>query len=388
MFANLQNRIYAIDIVRGIVMIIMALDHTRELIHVDFPKNDPLDYNTTTPVLFFTRWITHICAPVFVFLSGTSAYLSILKENNLAKSRRFLIKRGLWLILLEFTVICFGIFNDIHFNTFLFQVVGAIGFGFIILGLLLSLNAKTIAGIGIALIALHNLLDWAPDSIKAMARISILPGAVPLDASRILIIGYPPIPWLGIMLTGFGCGILFLKERSVRKKIFIQIGISALAVFALLRLSNLYGNPTPWEVKQNTLFTILSFFDLSKYPPSLLFDLLFIGIMFLLFVLFDKEKPSRTGNLLKVYGSVPLFYYIIHWFVMHAIKYVILYIQGYSYKDLAFGFDLGRAKGENGLPLWGVYIVWLMVITIMYPVCKKYSDYKSRNKQNAWLKYL
>jgi uncharacterized membrane protein len=388
MFANLQKRIDAIDIVRGIVMIIMALDHTRELIHIDFPKNDPLDYNTTTPILFFTRWITHLCAPVFVFLSGVSAYLSILKQNNLAKSRSFLIKRGLWLIFLELTLICFGIFNDIHFNTFLFQVIGAIGFGFVILGLLLSLNAKTIAGIGIAIIALHNLLDFAPDSIRTMARITVLPGAIPLGGSRILIIGYPPVPWLGLMLTGFGCGILFLKERSVRKKIFIQIGCFALVIFALLRLSNIYGNPTPWETKQNTVFTILSFFDLSKYPPSLLFDLLFIGMMFLLLTLFDKEKTSRVDNFLKVYGSVPLFYYIIHWFVIHTIKYVILYTQGYTYKDLAFGFDLGRARGENGLPLWGVYIIWLIVVMIMYPLCKKYSDYKVRNKQNAWLKYL
>lgn len=387
MFANIQQRIQTIDIVRGIVMIIMALDHSRDLFHLDFLKNDPLDYNTTHPFLFFTRWITHLCAPVFVFLSGVSVYLNVLKENSIAKSRSFLIKRGLWLIFLEFTVIGFAIFFDIEFKFLFFQVIGAIGFGFIVLGLLLFLDAKVITAIGLLILLTHNLLDFAPDNIKAGASVFFLPVFIPISEVRVLGVGYPLIPWMAIMFVGFGSGILFLKNQDVRKKIFSQLGLLLLIAFVVIRFLNVYGNQSPWEEKQSTIFTILSFLDLTKYPPSLLFSMFFLGIMFFLLYLFDKKHYNKFDAILKVYGSVPLFYYVLHWIVLHFIQFIMLKFQGFSFSEM-LDVEMGRPREPNGLNLTGVYIVWIIVIILLYPICKAFSNYKAKNKHKSWLRFI
>lgn len=387
MFANIQQRIYSIDIVRGIVMIIMALDHVRDLIHLDYPLKDPLDFNTTTPALFLTRIVTHLCAPTFVFLTGVSTYLSILKENNLKKSRSFLIKRGLWLVFLELTVISFLIFCNINFDLFLFQVIGAIGICYLILALLLSLNAKTITAIGLTIVLFHNLLDFLNPAYQTYFSGSFLIGGFPLGDKRFLAIGYPPIPWLGILMVGFGSGILFLKEQALRKKLFYKIGAGMLLAFIIIRFMNVYGNATPWEVKSTPVFTILSFFDLTKYPPSLLFDLCFLGIMFLLLGFFEKQSYPKWTNIVLVFGSVPLFYYVVHWIVMHIVKFVVLAYQGYNLVEL-FNKTFARPLEPNGLGLGGVYICWIIVIILMYPLCVWYSRYKKANRSKEWLRYL
>ena len=342
-------------------MIIMALDHTRDLIHVNSIIQSPTDLATTTPILFFTRWITHLCAPTFVFLSGTSAYLSFKKKNNPGESRRFLLSRGIWLVILEFTIVNFGIWFDIQFRLLFFQVIAAIGFGFIILSFLLKKSIKAIAITGLIIIFCCNLLDFIPQSNTSILRTIISPlfflTGYNVTPHFTFFIGYPIIPWLGIMLLGFASGKLFGVSPEKRKSIFLKTGIITLALFTLLRFINFYGDPSKWAIQKNSVFTFLSFINVTKYPPSLLFSLITLGIMFLILSFAERIKNIFT-NVVIVYGKVPLFYYLIHWYIVHSILLVILFCQGFHWHDLQFGaFNFGRPKQESGLPLLGVYIV-------------------------------
>jgi uncharacterized membrane protein len=281
-----MKRENSIDIVRGIVMIIMALDHVRDLMHVDALTQSPTDLATTTPILFFTRWITHLCAPIFVFLAGTSVFLSLKSKNNLAATRQHLIKRGFWLVLLEFTIVNFGLFFDIGFHTLLFEVIATIGFGFILLGLLLKIPTKQLGILGLIIIFCHNIFPLIPFAEGSLLKTILAPffnlTVIPLFAGKVFVVGYPPIPWLGIMLVGFASGRFFEKEKSERKKLFVKIGLGSLGLFTLIRFINIYGDPALWSVQKNALFTFLSFMNLTKYPPSLVFCLVTLGILFLL----------------------------------------------------------------------------------------------------------
>jgi uncharacterized membrane protein len=232
-----MKRKESIDIVRGIVMVIMALDHVRDLIHINSITQSPTNLETTTPILFFTRWITYLCAPTFVFLAGTSAYLSYRKENSISLSRNFLLKRGVYLIFLELIVVNFAIFFDPGFHTILFEVIATIGFGFIILGLLLKASAKTIGITGLVIIFCHNLVPFIPVAENSIVRTVLMlffsPGAFPVFSNRVFIMGYPPIPWLGIMLAGFASGKLFELEAEKVRSLFIKIGLGALLLFTV-----------------------------------------------------------------------------------------------------------------------------------------------------------
>jgi uncharacterized membrane protein len=387
-----MKRSSAMDFARGLVMIIMALDHTRDLIHVSSIVQSPTNLATTTPILFFTRWITHLCAPAFVFLSGTSAYLSFKKKNNPAESKRFLLSRGIWLIILEFTIVNFGVWFDVQFRLLFFQVIAAIGFGFIILSLLLKKSIKVIAITGLIIIFGCNLLNYIPPGNTSLLRTIISPLFLPtgytVTPNFTFFIGYPIIPWLGIMLLGFASGGLFELPPEKRKSIFFKIGIITLALFTLLRFVNLYGDPSKWAIQKKDIFTFLSFINVTKYPPSLLFSLITLSIMFLILSLAERIKNIFT-DVVIVYGKVPLFYYLIHWYIVHSILLIILFSQGFHWHDLQFGpFNFGRPKQESGLPLWGVYIVWISVVIFMYPLCKWYGKYKQAHPEKKWLRYL
>lgn len=386
-----MNRIKSIDIVRGIVMVIMALDHVRDLLHIDALTQSPTDMATTTPVLFFTRFITHLCAPTFVFLAGTSAYISLKSKNNIAETRKHLIKRGLWLILLEFTVVNFGLFFDPGFHTLIFEVIGAIGVGFIILGLLLKLPAKQIGIIGLVIIFCHNLVPAIPFAENSLVKTILTPlfgrSGYPFGG-RVLFIGYPPIPWLGIMLTGFAAGKLFEREQEKRKQLFIRIGIISLLLFVVIRFINIYGDALPWSSQKTATLTFLSFMNVTKYPPSLLFCLVTLGIMFLLLA-FSEQFGDRFKNIVTVYGKVPLFYFIVHFYFIHIITLAVLFMQGFSWAQLEFTSNtFGRPKDvESGLPLWAIYLIWIGVVIIMYKPCRWFGQYKATHKY-WWLRYL
>lgn len=387
-----MKRVASIDIARGLAILIMALDHCRDLLHTTAITQNPTDLSTTTPILFFTRWITHFCAPSFVFLAGSSAYLSLKKTNDFSAARQFLIKRGLWLVLLEFTVINFGLWFDIHFQTLFFQVIAAIGVGFLILSSLVKLPAKYITAIGISIISIHNLLEWLFQGsqsiyIKILSPLFV-PTFYPISEHLVFFIGYPVIPWLGILLLGFGLGSIFEKESSPRKKIFFQLGGMALIGFLLLRWLNIYGDPSPWAKQDSFTKTILSFLNTSKYPPSLLYSLMTLGVLWVLLAWVDQINNGIT-KFLAIYGKVPLFFYIIHWYIIHPIMFGMLFSQGYEWKNLPFGnMQFGRPATLSGWSLEIVYLVWMLVIIIMYPMCKWYSKYKMQHPEKVFLRYL
>jgi len=386
-----MKRIHSIDITRGLAMIIMALDHTRDLMHVNSITQSPTDLATTTPFLFFTRWITHLCAPTFVFLSGVSAWLSFSKKANIATSRNFLLSRGLWLIILELTFISFAITLDFHLNVLLFQVIGTIGIGFIILALCLKIPAKILGIVGLLIIFTHNAVPLVPFAegsvIKAILSPLFGPAAIPIPHGITLVVGYPPIPWLGIMLAGFGIGYLFQMPVEYRKNILLKIGIGALLLFVIIRFMNIYGDPVPWSAHSSPLYTFLSFFNLTKYPPSLLFDLPTLGIMFLV-LYFSEGTKNKLTTIANVYGKVPLFYFLVHFYILRIIMLVMMRIQGFKFSDLEIGFNLGRPKATSGVPLFAIYLIWIAVVIILYPVCKWYGNYKDSHPEKKWLRYL
>lgn len=387
-----MKRINSIDILRGLVMIIMTLDHTRDLIHVTSLSQQPTDLATTTPVLFFTRWITHLCAPTFVFLSGASAYISYKSKNNVSETRRFLISRGLWLIILDLTLINFGVWFDVHFAVILFDVLSAIGFGFIILSLLLKAPIRTILIIGIAIIFLHNLTPLVPfpeaSLFKKIFMPFFAPGAFPIGNNTMFVMGYPPIPWLGIILVGFASGkLLFELPELKRKNIFLKIGLISLALFIVIRFINIYGDSFSWTNQKNGLYTFLSFINATKYPPSLAFCLMMLGCMFLILSAVEASK-NRFTDIATVYGKVPLFYFLMHWYIIHPLMFLIVFLQGYKTIDLTFGFNFGRPKNGGGVELWVIYLLWIGVLAAMYPVCKWYRKYKENHREKKWLRYL
>ncbi len=386
-----MKRLQSIDIVRGIVMIIMALDHTRDLIHITSVADSPTNLQTTTPALFLTRWITHFCAPTFVFLSGVSAYLLFKKKNDITSTRRFLLTRGIWLVVLEFTLVNFGVWFDPHFNFLIFNVIATIGFGFIILSLFLRAPSKTILIIGLAIIFLHNLSSFIPAAETSLpgklAMMLVAPGAIPFGKEGLFIMGYPPIPWLGIMLIGFAAGGLFELPTSTRKPLFLKIGIAALALFIIVRSINVYGDSFQWAKQKNWLFTVLSFINVTKYPPSLVFCLLTLGVMFLL-LSWVEGLQNKFTEITTAYGKVPLFYFLIHWYILHPLMFLIVFFQGYKYSDLVFGVNLGRPKGISGVNLWYTYLIWVLVVIALYPICKWYGKYKESHKEKKWLRYL
>jgi uncharacterized membrane protein len=387
-----NNRILSIDVTRGIVMIIMALDHVRDYMHVNSVTQNPVNLFTTSSALFFTRWITHICAPTFVFLAGTSAYLLLKRSNSIAATRKFLLTRGIWLIILELTLVNFALWFDLHFRTIIFEVISAIGIGFILLSLLLNLSTKTIAIIGVAITALHALFPLLPlsesSAIRNILSPLFLPGAKQVTNNLLIVFSYPPIPWFGIMLCGFASGNIFNKDSAERKKTFIRISLLLASLFIIIRFINIYGDPAPWTVQKNGLFSFLSYINISKYPPSLLFSLLTLSITYtLLFV--TEGKNNALTRLAKVFGSVPLFYFVVHLYIIHIITIAMVMMQGYHWNNLLFSnFQLGRPVGKSGLPLAGIYTIWLLLLLLLYPICKWYGHYKKSHAEKTWLRYL
>ncbi|MDJ1492428.1 heparan-alpha-glucosaminide N-acetyltransferase domain-containing protein [Cytophagaceae bacterium DM2B3-1] len=382
------SRISSLDVLRGIVMVIMALDHTREYLLLNGFYTDPTNLTTTTPILFFTRWITHLCAPTFVFLAGTSAYLYGLKKTKKQLSL-FLLTRGLWLIILEITIVNFELWFDITFSTIVLQVIWAIGISMIILSGLVFLPVIWILALAILIVVGHNLLDPIsfPSGTPASFLWSLLHqlSFTPLTPHFNFGILYPFLSWLGILLIGYCFGMLYRPQvlSATRKKILLQLGIGAIVSFMLLRFLNVYGDPTPWKIQKDTVFTILSFFNVTKYPPSLLYTLITLapGIL-LLSVLEGKE--FRWTYFFKVYGKVPLFYYVIHFYLIHSLSVVCLLVQGISWQEINFQKNMAGIPPNVGFSLSIIYLFWIGVVLVLYPVCRCYGQFKSRQTTVLW----
>lgn len=386
-----MKRIHTIDVTRGIVMIIMALDHVRDLMHTTALTQDPTNLQTTTAALFMTRWVTHLCAPSFVFLSGTSAYLTFKSQRNLAQTKNFLLTRGLWLMLLEVTVINFAFWFDLQFRTIILQVIFAIGLGFVVLSLLLKLSPRIIGIIGAGIVFLHGLtlLVPIPQNPGLAVGWSFLFRTNVFAITPDFTLGtlYPFIPWLGILLVGFAFGSVFEQSASIRRKLLWRSAVLALSLFVIIRLINIYGDPFPWTTQKSGLFTFLSFINVFKYPPSLLYTLLMLGIMFVLLGLGDV-KPNGFTNVLATYGKVPMFYYLLHWYLIHSLMFGMLFLQGFRWEDIPIGtFSFGRPP-NSGVELEIIYLVWIGVVIALYPLCRWYGKYKAAHRDIKWLSYL
>ncbi|MFI5221345.1 MAG: DUF1624 domain-containing protein [Bacteroidia bacterium] len=387
-----SNRVTSIDILRGLVMMLMALDHVRDFFHISANQFDPLDLNHTTPFIFFTRWITHFCAPVFVFLSGTSAFLSGLKKTKKQLSK-FLLTRGLWLIVIEFAVVDLGWSFNVFYNTLVFQVIAAIGMSMIILGLLVRLNFYVILVFGIIVCCFHNFIDqyeitrngnvgflWDLLHHGGFNRYEYLP-------DHFILIIYPFVPWAGLMALGYCFGKVFTFERTKRTRILFYSGLGSIFLFVVIRYFNLFGDSHHWSVQKNFLFSLLSFVHVSKYPPSLLFILMTIGPA-LIFLSMADQFENKISRIVSIFGRVPFFYYILHIYLIHFLSVILFFVSGHSLSENSSSHSVFLFRAPDmGFGLPGVYLVWIFVLIILYPVCRWYNKYKTENKK-WWLSYL
>jgi uncharacterized membrane protein len=390
------NRIQSIDILRGAVMVIMALDHVRSYTNHGYLYTDPTDLDITTPFLFFTRWITHFCAPVFVFLAGTSAFLYGQNKKSKPQLSKFLFTRGLWLIFIELTVVNLSWTFDIGLSIHIFQVIWAIGLCMIVLSALIHLPYKLLIALGFLLILGHNALDgilFKGNDISSIIWYALhQKSTVVLDQGQsVLLFFYPILPWIGLMILGYCFGKLYQSGFNIqlRKKWLLYLGLGSIILFVILRYLNVYGDLHPWSVQKNSWFTFLSFFNTTKYPPSLLYLLMTIGPSLLFLRGIEGIKNKFTSSMVVI-GRVPFFYYVIHLYVIHVIGILGLLVQGVSWKELILTpvrFNSGLLM-QYGFDLWVTYLVWIAVVVLLYPVCKKYMLYKKNNKDKWWLSYL
>jgi uncharacterized membrane protein len=386
-------RLESVDLLRGLVMVLMALDHTRDFFHIgNLHGVNPLDLQSTTVPLFLTRWITHFCAPVFVFLAGTGAFLSIGRGKSKGELSWFLFSRGLWLIVLELTwVQWLGWKFGINLHEHWFLVIWAIGWSMVVLAVLVQLPMPAILAFGLVMILGHNALDrvqpeswgkadWLWQVLHAGGgfRFSSLPefrfGA-----------GYPLIPWMGVMAAGFAFGQLYRFEPVRRRRWLWCLGVGLTVGFVLLRLSNWYGNPKPWTTQETFVKTIGSFLDCHKYPPSLCYLLMTLGPALLLLAWLDGRTP-RVLKPILVFGRVPLFYYLLHLPLIHGLA-ILTWLVRYGRADWAYGISPAQTPPDVGFGLAFTYLAWVIVILLLYPACRWFADLK-RRRRDAWLSYL
>jgi uncharacterized membrane protein len=380
-------RIESIDVVRGVIMVLMALDHVR-----DFFGNsgvNPTDPATTTIPLFFTRWITHFCAPVFFLLTGTGAFLSLRKKSKRELSR-FLFTRGLWLIFLELTVTrCLGWQFNFDYHVTLLLVLWALGWAMIVLSALVYLPASVVTAFGVVMIATHNLFD-SVDSSNPLWTILHSPDFLLNRPGRIVFVTYALIPWIGVTAAGYGLGQIYSWPSARRKKFLLPLGIGLSAAFVVLRGINVYGNPVPWSTQKSAAFTVLSFLNTNKYPPSLLYLLMTLGPAMLFLWAVDAGTPRWLRPALIV-GKVPMFYYLLHIPLIHLIAVAVCYAR---YGQVHWMFE---SPGLGQFPItpppgWGyslpiVYLVWAVVVLTLYPLCRWFAGLKQRSN-DAWLSYF
>ena len=374
------HRISSIDIMQGILMVIMALDHTRDYFHVSAFLFDPTDLTKTSPAIFFTRWVTHFCAPGFVFLSGTSIYLNLQRKSKTELSK-FLVTRGLWLILVDLVVMRFALLFNFYYDVTIFGIIGVIGACMMLMAALIYVQLKYLLIIAVLIITVYPLVSLPV--FTSVGFIQIMPGYG-------LVISYPILPWLAIMMGGYCLGIFYStkNEAAQRSKSFLICGFMLIGVFILLRSLNIYGD-SPWVKQETLLYTILSFFNITKYPVSLLFALFTTGTVLVGVAVIERTR-FLFSDMWMVFGRVPFFYFIVHFFLIHMVALLVSIIRaGRPFNEVDFHFDKsfgGIVPGEGISLLW-VCVIWIAVVVAMYPLCRAYDRYK-RSHTHAWLSYL
>jgi uncharacterized membrane protein len=372
-------------------MILMALDHTRDFFGGS--TIDPTNLATTTAPLFFTRWITHFCAPVFCLLTGTGAYLAR-RRRSTSELSTFLLTRGLWLVVLELTIGRFFWQFNVDYHVTIITVLWALGWSMVALAVLCRFPTWVAGTVGVVMIALHNLTDSIQPA--AFGRVAPLwnvlhqPGVLYAAPGHLVILAYPLIPWIGVMAVGYSLGPIFSWEPRRRRQMLLRVGLALTAAFLVLRLLNVYGDPVAWSVQRSGTFTTLSFLDLTKYPPSLLFLLMTLGPALLFLRAVDGGAPVALRPAFTI-GKVPLFYYLVHVLILHLIAVVICLVR---FGSIHFMFESARpdqfpVTQPPGWPmaLPAVYLIWAFVVLLLYPCCRWYAGLKARSN-NPWLSYL
>ncbi|MFO0604185.1 MAG: heparan-alpha-glucosaminide N-acetyltransferase domain-containing protein [Polyangiales bacterium] len=372
----------SVDLVRGAVMVLMALDHARDFFG---DGRDPLDLATTTFPLFFTRWVTHFCAPVFVLLAGVSAYVGGASMRP-AEASRLLLTRGLWLVVLELTVVRFGWLFNVDYRFSFVQVIWAIGWSMVALALLSRLGARACLALGAAMIAGHNLLDGVhADRLGGAGwlwHVLHQPGRLtPLEGHRVYV-AYPLVPWVGVMAVGYGLGPWMERAPAERRQLILRAGAVLTAGFVSLRALNVYGDPQRWRAQPRTGFTLLSFLDCEKYPPSLLYLLMTLGPALLAWGALTGRDLARARPVVT-FGRVPLFYYVLHLPLLHAMAGAWLYARGGT---AAIEAAHSSRNGSGGsLPV--VYAAWALGVALLWPLCRWFDGVKTRHRGAWWTKY-
>jgi len=407
-----RSRLESIDILRGLVMVFMALDHAKHAFMIE--SFDPMNPDVTTLGAYLTRWITHFCAPTFCFLMGTGAYLAGRRGKSTPGLFWFLFSRGVWLLVLEFTIVKYGMFFEYKTNVWMGIVLWSLGTCLIFLSTLVFLPTPVIAAIGMVMILAHNLFDHVKaDSLGSFRPYWIVlhqGGEIELAEGIKFIAAYPMIPWVGVAAVGYAFGSIYGIDARRRRKIMLVLGLGLTLGFIAIRATNLYGDPNPWsamssEIKagtqeidgkitviepkasapRSTVQTALSFFNTNKYPPSLLFVMMTLGPALIVLGLLENYPPQDgLSRLLLTFGRVPLFFWILHWYVIQ------LLVRGVA---LARGFSLMDAPGmppppesKFGLPM--VYFWLFCILLILYLPCRWFAGVKARNRHLWWLSYL
>jgi uncharacterized membrane protein len=421
----IKERIYAVDFLRGVVMMIMLLDHTRDFVHHGAFTSDPTDMSITNVPLFFTRWITHFCAPIFVFLSGVSIYLQKMNGKSNGELARFLFTRGLWLIILEFTVIRFLVTFNVDYESFfgVAQVIWVIGASMVIMATLIFLPVRVVGILGLVMIVGHNALDiydlpppirfgGSPEFSQAVWLVLHQQSVIPAGGGSMLFIAYPLIPWVGVMAAGYALGSIYTWDADRRRKVLLVAGIVATILFVSIRATNYYGDPSPWMNETRFVenqkaraaenpqapnaepvtpqltepsFSILSFLNTTKYPPSLLFLLMTLGPAMIILSLTDGISGQAIWQRIAIiFGRVPLFFYILQWIWAHGFAVVLSLAAGkdigYFFHTLGPGMEL---PPDHGFSLPVVYFAWILGLVVIFPLCWWYGNYKARKK--SWL---
>jgi uncharacterized membrane protein len=387
------SRILSIDLLRGVVMVIMALDHVRMYFGEGTWYAEPTNLATTTSLLFFTRWITHFCAPVFVFLAGTSAFLYGVNKRR-KQVAWFLFTRGLWLIFVEVVIVTFAWTFDITFSFIILQVIWAIGISMLFLSGLVFLRLQAIIAIGFILVFGHNLLD--PIHVQGRGMNDFIwyvlhqPGRISLGDSLINIV-YPVLPWIGLMALGYVTGDLYRADFPSARRIswLLAGGVAATFLFIVLRSFNLYGEPVAWQSQDSIIFTWMSFLNTTKYPPSLQFLLMTMGPALISLALLERISVGGK-NLVVVLGKVPFFFYVIHIFLIHALAMLALVYAGRDWREYILSAQaiMSGSLSNFGFGLGTVYAVWLAVVVVLYPLCRWYQQVRENHPTKWWLKYL
>lgn len=390
------TRLHALDILRGLVIVIMALDHIRDYTHDSGWAYDALDFRATSLIVYLTRWITHFCAPTFVFLAGVSIWLQAAKGKDRARLSGFLVKRGLWLVVLEVTVISFGWSFAIPYIPFL-QVIWGIGVSMIAMAVLVWLPRRVVLALGVSIVIFHNLLD--PIQAKTLGSIGPVwmilheGGVLTRDGRPVALAFYPLMPWLGVMTLGYGLGFVFLSPN--RDRLLLRLGLGMLALFATLRGLHGYGDPLPWAGQATLLQTAMNFFNVQKYPPSLLYVCATLGPALLLARFLSRCSPTTLDGPLaqffRTFGAVPMMAYLAHLYIMHILAFAMHAVAGHPVEGMTstmanFFFRPDVFKGI-GFPLPVVFLAWAAIIALVFPICRWWADVK-RRRSDWWLSYL